>query len=268
MATRTCLGCGVELTGEVVTLEHSLPQWLMKEIELPDVVLRQFQHDESKAQDTLLRSHPLNTFGTKKVCGGCNNGWMSRLENAAKPPILALMNQQSGILSLTDATRLTLSRWAVKTAFMLAVVQATQFELPWTVFQNLGNEENEGPKGCFVLGTQQPGLPKGFLCTFPSDIFSEGEPFQLRVGFSVNHLHLVVVIPIIKALRAVRTTGMVHVPLWPLDLHVLAAYKMIPERFESSYRFNDYLTNFVEAGRVTKNELPVDVVEGNPVTAV
>jgi|ERR1700733_14332144 len=50
MGDRHCLGCGTELTGEVITLEHSLPQWLAREIELPGVGLRHFMHDETKPE--------------------------------------------------------------------------------------------------------------------------------------------------------------------------------------------------------------------------
>jgi hypothetical protein len=268
MATRNCLACERELTGEIVSLEHAIPQWLAKEIELPGVSLRHFVHDECKADDALIRSHQLNTFGSKKICRICNNGWMSSLESAAKPLILDLMHGRTSILALTDVARLTLSRWAVKTTFMIAVLQTIQYELPWTIFQMLGKRENDGPNGCFVFGTQQPGLPKGFLHTCLADLFSEGQFFQVRVGFSVHQLHFVVVIPIVKALRAVKTSGMVHVPLWPLDLRVLATYKKIPESFESSYRFNDYLTNLVEAGAVSKNGVHLEVIEANPAVAV
>ena len=252
IATRTCLGCGGELTGEVVTLEHSLPQWLAKEIEKPNIKLRHFIHDESKPEDTLLRSYGLNTFGTKKVWCSCNNGWMSRLETQAKPYILDLMNQRASILTLSDEARLTLSRWAVKTAFMISVVQTIQFELPWAVFQRLGNQESDGPDGCFVLASQQPGLPDGFLYTCPSDGFAEGKPIQLRVGFSINHLHFVVVIPILEGPRMVRVAAAVQVPLWPLNLNVLASYKSCPQGFDSADRFLDYLTNLVEVGVIEK----------------
>jgi hypothetical protein len=162
-AKRTCLGCGVALTGEVVTLEHALPQWLAKEIELPGVSLKHFRHNEEKPEDEVLRSHGLNTFGTNKLCAVCNNGWMSRLETAAKPLILGLMYQKTGITTLTDEARTILARWAVKTAFVISVTQSIQFDLPWAAFQGLGRNENEGPHGCFVLASQQQQLPKGFL---------------------------------------------------------------------------------------------------------
>jgi hypothetical protein len=255
MAKRTCLGCGVELTGEVVTLEHALPQWLAKEIELPGVSLKHFLHDETKTEDKLLRSYKLNTFGSKKVCDVCNNGWMSRLETEAKPYILELMHQKTSILSLSDGARQILSRWAVKTSFMISVVQSLQFDLPWAIFQNLGKHEEEGPHGTFVLASQQAHLPKGFLYTCPSDGFSDGKPVQLRVGFSIHHLQFVVVIPIVEGPRMVRVAATVHAPLWPLNLHVLASYKPTPSLFGTPNLFLDYLTNLVEVAMVSSKDM-------------
>ena len=89
-------------------------------------------------------------------------GWMSRLETQAKPYTSDLMNQKTSPLALADSTRLILSRWAV-TAFMIALVQSIRYDLPWALFESLRNNENDGPNGCFVLASQQPCLPKGFL---------------------------------------------------------------------------------------------------------
>jgi hypothetical protein len=258
------LGCGAELTGDVVTLEHALPQWLAKEIDIPGVNLRHFLHDESKPEDALLRSHKLNTFGSRKVCCFCNNGWMSRLETQAKPYILDLMGQKASLLTLEDSTRLILSRWAVKTAFMIAAVQSIRYDLPWARFQSLREYENDGPNGCFVLASQQPCLPKGFLFTCPADVFSNEKPVQLRLGFSVNHLHFVVVLPILDAPRMVKTSGMIHIPMWPLELHVLAGYGLTPKDFHSPDRFMDYMTNLVEVGVVQPKEgIRLDVAREN-----
>ncbi len=260
MTKRTCLGCGVELTGEVITFEHALPQWLAKEIELGGVSLRHYLHDEG-SEDKLLRSHGLNTFGAKSVCGSCNNGWMSRLEDAAKPHILGLMHEKTSILTVTDDARTILSRWAVKTAFIISVVQTLRFELPWEIFQNLRKHETDGPNGCFVLATQQRQLPKGYLYTCPSDELG-GNLVQLRVGFSVNHVHFVVVIPIVQGLRMVRVAAGIHVPFWPLNMHVLAAYKRAPTDIGTPNKFLDFLTNLIEAGIVTRKDAVRLEVEG------
>jgi hypothetical protein len=166
------------------------------------------------------------------------------------------MRQETSIMMLSDSDRLTLSRWAVKTAFMITVVQTIRFDLPWPVFQNLGEQESSGPNGCFVLASQQPLLPEGFLYTCPSDGFCEGNPIQVRVGFSIHHLHFVVVIPISQEPRMVRTAAGLHVPLWPLELHLLAGYQSTPKSFDTAHRFLDYLTNLVEVG-VVENKTAV-----------
>jgi len=256
MGDRHCLGCGTELTGEVITLEHSLPQWLAREIEMPGVALRHFMHDETQPEaDRLLRSHGLGTFGARKVCRGCNGGWMSRIETSAKSLILHLMNQKTSIMTLTDADRTALARWATKTAFMIAVVQTTRFDLPWGIFQNLGLHEEDGPNGSIVLATQQPQMPKGFLYTCPWDYLSEGQPIQVRFGFSVHHLQFVVVIPILQAPRMVAATLGLHIPLWPLDQHILVSYQPALTQFETSHRYLDYLTNLIHVGVVDREKM-------------
>jgi hypothetical protein len=172
MSKRTCLGCGVELTAGVASLEHALPQWLADEIRMPGVSYNHFLRDEDKGTDELLRRHDISGLVIRKVCCACNNGWMSRMENQAKPYILDLMQQKVGVLALSDEPMQALSRWAVKTAFMLTAVQSIQHELPWDLFQNLGKDEDRGPDGCFVFASQQPNLPNASCLLF----------------FQINHL--------------------------------------------------------------------------------
>ncbi|MDG9674819.1 hypothetical protein [Micromonospora sp. DH14] len=56
---------------------------------------------------------------TRAVCAVCNNGWMSRLEAAAKPILMNLFDARrtntSTMLSTDEAT--VLARWAVKTSW-------------------------------------------------------------------------------------------------------------------------------------------------------
>lgn len=253
MANRICLGCGNQLTGDVFTLEHIVPQWLASEIELPNAKLEQFLHDETKTENELLRSHGLNTFATRQVCARCNNGWMSRLENQAKPLILALMRVERSVLMLTEEERRILSRWAVKTAFMIAVTQTIKFPLPWSTFQALGTDEASGPERCVVFVNQQQNLPKGFLYTGPSDYFSEEKEtaIQVRLGFSIQHLQFVVVIPFDNRPRIARIAAGLHTPIWPLDLTCFAVYKPIPTALKTAHEYLDFLTNLIEIGVVT-----------------
>ena len=76
----------------------------------------------------LLRQHPdgsqqqvrveikLDSFRLKDVCETCNNGWMSKLEEDAKPIILDLIRNQRDLSNLNVEERGILAAWAGKTA--------------------------------------------------------------------------------------------------------------------------------------------------------
>jgi hypothetical protein len=248
MATRVCVGCGCDLTGKTASREHVLPQWLAEEIAMPRVDLKHYHHDGEVESDALLRSHGLNNFAVKNVCRGCNNGWMSRLEDQAKPLILGLMNLKASLLQLADSERAALSMWAAKTAFMIASVQTAQLKLPWHLFESLSSDEQVGPDGCFVLSTQLPFLPNGFLYSCPTDALTvDGPPVQVRVGFSIRHLSFVTVIPIVEAPRVIRVAAGVHVPIWSLDLEARCRWIPFPT-MSSPGELISVLTNLVEAG--------------------
>jgi len=251
MEHNTCAGCGKPFTDVARSREHILPEWLALEIEQPDLSLKQYLHDEDKSANELLRSHGLGSFVIKNVCTSCNNGWMSRLEGRSKPLLLGSMNLQIGLLELSAEQRTTLSAWAIKTAFMIASAQQSITDLPWHLFQQLGEEPERVPTECFVLASQLPSLPKGFLYACPSDASSEtGRSVQVRIAFSIDHLHFVVVIPQFPAHRVVRASG-VHIPIWPLDAEIIVRYENFP-MLKTASELIIFLADLVHAGIVTK----------------
>ncbi len=220
MVNRTCVGCGIPLTKDVISREHILPQWLAEEVRQPDLSLKQYRHNEDIAQDELLRSHDLGSFAIKNVCIPCNNGWVSQLEGRAQPILLGLMNMKTSLLQLSIAERSTVSAWAIKTAFMIASAQQSLPALPWELVRGLAEQPENIPTQYLVLAAQLPFLPKSFLYACPTDHLSASEdPIQVRVGYSINNLHFVVVIPFHDGARIVRTSG-VQLPLWPLDMEI------------------------------------------------
>ena len=74
-------------------------------------------------------------------------------------------------------------------------------------------------------------------------------PDSGRVGFSINKLHFIVVIPFVEAERVVRTSG-VQLPLWPLEMEILVAHRHFPT-FTSPNDLINFLTNLVEAGVIS-----------------
>jgi len=253
MANSNCVGCGKPFTEVARSREHILPEWLAQEVEQPHLNLNQYRHDEDKVEDELLRSHDLGSFVIKNVCSACNNGWMSRLEGRAKPILVELMNMRTSLLQLSTDQRTTLSAWAIKTAFMIASAQQSITDLPWHLFRQLGEEPERVPTECIVLAAQLQFLPKGFLYACPTDILpGSGRPTQIRVGFSVDHLHFVVVIPQFSAERVLRTSG-VHIPIWPLDMEIRVVYENFPTLTSPGDLINA-LVGLVSAGIVSSRE--------------
>ncbi len=124
-----CLFCGRPWGEARRSDEHVLPQWMRKhETDL----LKSTQTGYSAGFDlddqarefielpTLLttKKSSLLALKTRAVCADCNNGWMSRLEEAARPLIRQLAGAaQSGqpLLLTLEETKL-LAVWCQKTA--------------------------------------------------------------------------------------------------------------------------------------------------------
>jgi hypothetical protein len=127
--TDVCIFCG-RPWGEVSkSSEHVLARGLHKHAgDLPnartsrsggltfDAFTQEFVEHPLSAPYT--RNSSLLNLRTRAVCESCNNGCLSRLEQAAKPQILALADaaEHGHYLLLSRSDALLVSRWAQKTA--------------------------------------------------------------------------------------------------------------------------------------------------------
>jgi hypothetical protein len=127
--SRECLFCGRPWGTARRSDEHVLPRWMRKH----EQELRTRPHHsysigldlDADARELVelpsslvMSKSSLLTLKTRDVCTDCNNGWMSRLETAARPLILkvaeaARSGRETGI-SREDAR--TLALWCQKTA--------------------------------------------------------------------------------------------------------------------------------------------------------
>jgi hypothetical protein len=248
MAELHCVGCDEPLIKP--SREHILPEWLAKEVFIPNVELKLFRRNDDNQEDELLREHGLNNFVVKNVCETCNNGWMSRLETRAKPFILELMNESKTLRGFASDGNLAVSRWAAKTAFMIASAQPAQVDLLWTLFMNMRVKESAGPEGCYVFVGQVFSLNQGFTyaCLRDQKAVDENAIVQLRVGFSLKRLHLIVVIPLVDGERVFTIDQRMHRPLWPPNVAMIHRPANPPIQFETLAQAQFFLTNLIEAG--------------------
>lgn len=121
-----CAFCG--LPGER-TKEHVLPRWLHAELSpLPDTYreggmgfgLDQAGQSYAPMPNESYESRKsLLARTTRDVCSRCNGGWMSALEEQARPILTVLIKAcgDTGTIRLDRTEAAVLARWAVKTAW-------------------------------------------------------------------------------------------------------------------------------------------------------
>jgi hypothetical protein len=244
MGRKCVAGCG----NNAATAEDIVPVWLANLIKKSDLNLKLYSADAIDDQKQLLRQHPLNRFLVNNVCAACNNGWMSRLEKQAKPLLLKLMNEVGSVGSLTPNEKMTVSRWLMKTAFMISSAQPISEPLPWELFRRLRADESAVPEGCYIFVGHLPGLPDGFTYNYLREFLpSLNDIIQIKFGMHVQRAHFVVVLPILGSKRILRYEPRIHSPLWPPDAPTYKRSVVLPPSFDSVNKMVFYLSNLVEA---------------------
>jgi hypothetical protein len=108
---RTCIFCG--RNDSRPTNEDIFADWIAREFPNPSLTW-----ETLTSEGSLLYKSKRNKIGLKsnKVCQRCNNGWMSKLEGAAKRVLSPLIHGRKRILSFDN--QLTITKWFAKTAAM------------------------------------------------------------------------------------------------------------------------------------------------------
>jgi hypothetical protein len=121
---RLCLFCA----GPGLSREHIWADWLKAYIKKDDprheisslfhpAPQRPEMIKEIKKQEGDVRSRRLRV-----VCKTCNNGWMSRLQNRAKPILIPLLTGESATLSILDQQ--IIAAWATMTVMVGEYIKA------------------------------------------------------------------------------------------------------------------------------------------------
>ena len=123
---RSCIFCGMA----PVTAEHILPRWLSEY--LP--VRMRVRRTGSDHPSTQWRERGVGQR-TRAVCATCNNGWMSVIEQEAKPHLVRLLKGSPTLLN-RDA-QAAVATWAFKTSCVMSttrrpnLVSRDQLEVLW-----------------------------------------------------------------------------------------------------------------------------------------
>lgn len=198
---KACLFCGADGAG-ALSNEHVIPQWLLKHLKLPEDD-KLFQGVASSVNDKLTqapRIHSSFNFVQGHVCEGCNNGWMSRLEVAAKPILVPLIDRERTIGSLADEEAEIVGKWTCKTAYMHSWAALLKKPVQQDHLQALCGDESRVVQGVSVVGMQadfkQPSsyVQTGqwvHLCRPETKTSDETPEGAYKIGLQFGHLYLV-----------------------------------------------------------------------------
>jgi hypothetical protein len=162
-----CLFCGASGSG-TLTNEHVNPRWLLHHLGLPDddMLIQAVASSETGRLVESPRIQSSFNFVLGRVCGHCNNGWLRRLENAAKPLLISLMDQHRTLESMSVHEAALIGKWAAKTAYLHTWVgplkQPVQVDHLRTLYGDAGTVRG----GVGVFGMQSDFVkPSGYIQT-------------------------------------------------------------------------------------------------------
>jgi hypothetical protein len=110
---RVCLFC----PNRAGTLEDVWPLWVIKSVGADPESPTEFWNTVNAPPHRWAGPK----FKTRKVCRGCNNGWMSALEFSARPTMGGLINDIA--MELDAEQQRLLALWAVKTVMVIEGVK-------------------------------------------------------------------------------------------------------------------------------------------------
>jgi hypothetical protein len=225
--SRACIACGAPL-GANRTNEHIVAQWLLAELGISQERLTQLIADSARRETREARSpHAMDSFREGRICGKCNNGWMSTLESQAKEILPALVTGDRNITSLSDSEALVIARWTLKTAIVLSHAITLQRPLPAVHLRYLRANPQALPDQAGVFGAISSAarefsylqrnrwlnlVKSGTVVGEPNFAFMESEAY--KVSFGLRRLLLMAAFIPRPSSHFLLAAG-VHVPIWP-----------------------------------------------------
>jgi hypothetical protein len=168
------------------------------------------------------RVHGSWRFVEGRVCNKCNSGWLSDLERETRPGLEALIAGAGSVVALSDYQRRLLSRWAAKTAFLVANVSPFNRPVPPGHLRALNNG-GDVPVGVTVYAGQSGTTTNtAYIQSTQWLQFSRaGRGFPVgvmqdayKIGLQIRDLLLLVAFALQSGVEFVTAAG-VHVPLNP-----------------------------------------------------
>jgi hypothetical protein len=218
---KKCIFCGEPLRGKR-TKEHVIPQWLLDHLGMRDhdLYLAVARTDDDTV--TKSRRNVAANLVAGRVCSNCNNGWMSTLEDQARPILINLIEADQSLFSITAEERFIVSRWAAKTAYALShatplkktpdpVHMRFLVDNPATLPPGVGVFAQQVTTRNTFANIQRNRWPVQIEVPLPNSA-SAG---RYKIALEFRHLMLLVAFWPLPKGHYLLAAG-IHVPLWPI----------------------------------------------------
>lgn len=218
VAPRLCIFC----SNSANSPEHIWPKWMGAHFQPSphdtSIAIAEQFHPPTAPIHMSRHGHP-TTLKLKVVCRGCNNGWMSEIEAAAKPYLERMLLGQR--TSLDDIAQLHIARWL--TLKMMVFERNDPSSAVFTRTQTVAFAENKSPPDymkiwLFWTHDPYPRINRGFTSLFKTmpktvreSLSANTQTFLLGAGRLLAYAensHL----PAVQIHRVSKVFGK---PLWP-----------------------------------------------------
>jgi hypothetical protein len=215
LSQMVCLACGPTLSPE--SREHVFPKWILKAFGSLNLMmgLDRKQHDGGAIG--LRKEYRLDSFKLKEVCAACNTGWMAKLEEAAKPVILGLINDTSHLSGLDIDQKDLLARWAGKTAIIESHSVGAECPIRSSFLRHLMHDIYRNPGNFAVAACKTDFLAFGHVQVgVIRDLFGGGKAAGNVVAIALPRLVFVCAFPMTETRYQCRVAAPLE-GLWPGD---------------------------------------------------
>jgi hypothetical protein len=209
-----CLACGT--TSSPASREHVFARWLLEELAAKDLAIGLFRdlgNGTSQRQRSDIR---LDSFKLKRVCESCNNGWMSGLEDLAKPFILGIIKGGRKLPSFDEEERRTLAKWAGKTAIIESHVVGAECPISGDYLEWMRLRDDNVPGRFCVAACLHPMRGVGHMQVgVIRDLIGGGVAAGNVVMIVLPVVAFACAFPMIETPYQARCVRSLYVPLWP-----------------------------------------------------
>ncbi len=216
LVARVCIFCG----GTKMSAEHVWPQWAAKRVAYSGVhKVRSYAHLEGHQAVEHESDQRAYALKARVVCESCNNGWMSKIENAAKPYFETMLYARGR--ELHKEGQRTLAAWALKTSIVWTASYAKERSVIPTVDLSHLRDYGEPSSAMSVWIASYDGSHPAVADAYgiAANHKEDGTPYSIwatTVGFGPVAFHLFGSTVPGVTIESIRLPAWVH-RIWPIQ---------------------------------------------------